>query len=95
MTQQNPEMRKKNETCSMGAAHMTPSYLTLEEQKKRIAEQLHGSRIAGGDWLGDKEPGGNECNNCGGIFIGNEWRDVCKRCHDFKVACRALLGEKP
>jgi Zn finger protein HypA/HybF involved in hydrogenase expression len=71
---------------------LTPQQLA--DVAKEIAHQLHGSRIKNGDWPGDKEPGGNECNNCGGIFIGNEWRDVCKRCHDFKVASRALLGDK-
>ncbi len=28
------------------------------------------------------EPGGQECNDCGCIFIGAEWHSVCSVCND-------------
>lgn len=66
----------------------------LLELASQIKAQPHGSRINGGDWAGDEgQIGGCECHNCGGIFIGLEWRDLCKRCDTYKKACvHAFLG---
>lgn len=41
-----------------------------------------GKRCPDGDWLGDREPGGMECEGCGCIFISNDGRPFCKVCHD-------------
>lgn len=53
------------------------------EREARFAERS-GKRCADGDWIGDKEPGGEECQDCGCIFISNEGRPLCKVCHDVR-----------
>jgi len=51
------------------------------ERENRFAERS-GKRCPDGDWIGDKEPGGMECNDCGCIFISDDGRPLCKICHD-------------
>lgn len=48
-----------------------------------------GQRIPQGDWpedAGRDDVGGEECLNCGGIFIGAEGRNQCKECATVAVA---------
>lgn len=52
----------------------------LEAQARHAARSC--KRCPDGDWVGDKEPGGMECGDCGCIFISNEGRPLCKVCHD-------------
>lgn len=49
----------------------------IEERSAMISM---GARIPDGDWPGSKEPGGMECDYCGGIYIGDEWTPACKVC---------------
>ena len=46
------------------------------------ANERNCRRCPDGDWSGDTEPGGMECNQCGCIFISNDGRPLCKLCHD-------------
>lgn len=71
------------ECCMNFAPHFRSECHTPEmyEQQARRAER-EGKHCPDGDWVGDKEPGGMDCNDCGCIFISNEGRPYCKVCHE-------------
>jgi hypothetical protein len=43
-------------------------------------EPIPGSRLGGGRDRPAEHPGGMECQECGCIFIGDEWHDLCAVC---------------
>jgi hypothetical protein len=69
--------------CMNFAPHSRGECYTPEmyESAVRTAER-GGKRCADGDWPGDKEPGGNDCEDCGCIVIGSDGRPFCKVCSD-------------
>lgn len=83
----------------LGCAVMTTSALTAEEMasiSRQIADQPMGSMVIGGNWpVDDGQVGGCECFKCGGIFLGNEWRFMCKRCADYEAALKVLELKEP
>ncbi len=75
--------------CCMPGYHFRSECYTPEmyESSVRAAER-GGKRCPDGDWAGDREPGGMECEDCGCIFISNEGRSFCKVCSDAHSAVR-------
>lgn len=72
------------EGCVMPGEHMRSECHNAQmlEAQQRYAERA-GKRCPDGDWIGDAQPGGMECEDCGCIFISNEFgRPHCKVCHD-------------
>lgn len=60
----------------------------MVEAQARAAER-GGKRCPDGDWVGDREPGGMDCGDCGCIFISNDGRPFCKVCHEAHIAATA------
>lgn len=55
-------------------------------------DERSGKRCPDGDWLGDLEPGGMECEGCGCIFISNDGRPFCRICHVRRSAVSASVN---
>jgi hypothetical protein len=78
------------EGCLMPGEHMRSECHTVADV---LRQERQGKRCPDGDWINDREPGGMECDDCGCIFISNEFRARCKVCHD--VQSPATVSRDP
>jgi len=51
-----------------------------DEKPEFYTTVVSGARLDGSRDRPSKEPGGQECEKCGCIFIGEEWHDLCSVC---------------